>query len=289
MTIGAWDRFEAEFRRPDGTRRQLDAQCHRTPEGFILSVRDISDTVEMLRRVEIAASHDMLTRLPNRLSFETALREQLQVDGSASVVFMDLDGFKRSTTPADMLPVTPCSYKSPTGLRASSTTASWLDSAATSSRSCFAAESAKMARSCSPPMPSRPLPAPITLQATRSRSARLPDFRTPIAVRSRRSCATPTWPCMKPSPTAMARCGSSTRPCTTAKSAASNWTRDCDEHSAPKTSASTTSRCSTSRRGRSPQPRRWSAGSTASRPCWRPTNSSGWPNPRAASRRWANG
>ena len=35
------------------------------------------------------------TRLPNRLSFETALREQLQVDGSASVVFMDLDGFKR--------------------------------------------------------------------------------------------------------------------------------------------------------------------------------------------------
>ena len=68
---------------------------HRTSEGFILSVRDISDTVEMLRRVEIAASHDMLTRLPNRLSFETALREQLQVDGSASVVFMDLDGFKR--------------------------------------------------------------------------------------------------------------------------------------------------------------------------------------------------
>ena len=51
---------EAEIRRPDGTRRQLDAQCSRTPEGFILSVRDISDTVEMLRRVEIAASHDML-------------------------------------------------------------------------------------------------------------------------------------------------------------------------------------------------------------------------------------
>ena len=95
MTIGTWDRIEAEIRRPDGTRRQLDAQCNRTPDGFILSVRDISDTVEMLRRVEIAASHDMLTRLPNRLSFETALREQLQVDGSASVVFMDLDGFKR--------------------------------------------------------------------------------------------------------------------------------------------------------------------------------------------------
>jgi diguanylate cyclase (GGDEF)-like protein/PAS domain S-box-containing protein len=95
MTIGTWDRIEAEIRRPDGTRRQLDAQCSRTPDGFILSVRDISDTVEMLRRVEIAASHDMLTRLPNRLSFETALRERLQVDGHASVVFMDLDGFKR--------------------------------------------------------------------------------------------------------------------------------------------------------------------------------------------------
>ena len=95
MTTGTWDRVEAEIRRPDGTRRQLDAQCSRTPEGFILSVRDISDTVEMLRRVEIAASHDMLTRLPNRLSFETALRERLQIDGLASVVFMDLDGFKR--------------------------------------------------------------------------------------------------------------------------------------------------------------------------------------------------
>jgi diguanylate cyclase (GGDEF)-like protein/PAS domain S-box-containing protein len=95
MTIGTWDRIEAEIRRPDGTRRQLDAQCSRTVDGFILSVRDISETVEMLRRVEIAASHDMLTRLPNRLSFETALRQRLADNGSASVVFMDLDGFKR--------------------------------------------------------------------------------------------------------------------------------------------------------------------------------------------------
>lgn len=65
--------------------------------GSVMVIQDVSESREMLKRLSYSASHDMLTRLPNRASFELQLKrltlsctEQQQ----HVLVFIDLDRFK---------------------------------------------------------------------------------------------------------------------------------------------------------------------------------------------------
>ena len=95
MNPGTSTRVEIELRRPDRTTRQVEVIGSRTTEGYVLSMRDVTERAEILRRVEHAARRDTLTGLPNRLSFEEALDIRLASGVDASVVFCDLDGFKR--------------------------------------------------------------------------------------------------------------------------------------------------------------------------------------------------
>ncbi|UIA84949.1 diguanylate cyclase [Erwinia tracheiphila] len=65
----------------------------------------------MMRRLTYSASHDMLTRLPNRVSFDQKLQKLLQSAADErqtdALVFIDLDRFKAvndsSATPLAML------------------------------------------------------------------------------------------------------------------------------------------------------------------------------------------
>jgi diguanylate cyclase (GGDEF)-like protein/PAS domain S-box-containing protein len=66
--------------------------------GSVVVIQDVSESREMLKRLHYSASHDTLTRLPNRASFEHQLKRLLL---SASdqrhqhvLVFIDLDRFK---------------------------------------------------------------------------------------------------------------------------------------------------------------------------------------------------
>ena len=89
------DRVELTINRPDGTTRHVEALRSRAAEGYVVSLRDVTDRVEILRQVEEAARRDPLTGLPNRRSFEESLRERLEATEAVSVVICDLDGFKR--------------------------------------------------------------------------------------------------------------------------------------------------------------------------------------------------
>ncbi len=84
---------------------QFDIQYSLTPLkteeghhiGTVMVVRDVSESRETLRQLTYSASHDILTRLPNRASFEQQLRQLLQnISGSQQhvLVFIDLDRFK---------------------------------------------------------------------------------------------------------------------------------------------------------------------------------------------------
>jgi diguanylate cyclase (GGDEF)-like protein/PAS domain S-box-containing protein len=92
---GGSNRLEIELRRTDGTSRQVEVLGSRTTDGYVLSMRDVTERAEILRRVEHAARRDTLTGLPNRLRFEEALDRRLASTPDASVIFCDLDGFKR--------------------------------------------------------------------------------------------------------------------------------------------------------------------------------------------------
>ena len=66
--------------------------------GSVMVIRDVSESREMIRRLSYSASHDMLTRLPNRVSFEQQLSELLEENGDRParhvLAFIDLDRFK---------------------------------------------------------------------------------------------------------------------------------------------------------------------------------------------------
>lgn len=66
--------------------------------GSVLVIQDVSESREMMRRLSHSASHDMLTRLPNRVNFELQLQRLLQSarDNHQQhvLVFIDLDRFK---------------------------------------------------------------------------------------------------------------------------------------------------------------------------------------------------
>ncbi|WP_158783554.1 diguanylate cyclase [Pantoea sp. BAV 3049] len=66
--------------------------------GSVIVIQDVSESREMMRRLSYSASHDMLTRLPNRVSFEQRLKQMLQTASEQNrqhaLIFIDLDRFK---------------------------------------------------------------------------------------------------------------------------------------------------------------------------------------------------
>ncbi|MGB9096404.1 diguanylate cyclase [Erwinia sp.] len=66
--------------------------------GSVMVMRDVSASREMMRRLTYSASHDMLTSLPNRASFEQRLNALLLsapvLQKEHALVFVDLDRFK---------------------------------------------------------------------------------------------------------------------------------------------------------------------------------------------------
>ncbi|MBA0035128.1 diguanylate cyclase [Pantoea sp. BIGb0393] len=66
--------------------------------GAVMVIQDVSESRKVMKRLSYSASHDMLTRLPNRHSFEQRLK-QLVHDAATHktqhvLVFIDLDKFK---------------------------------------------------------------------------------------------------------------------------------------------------------------------------------------------------
>ena len=68
------------------------------PIGYVIVLRDVTAQFRLTRRLAYEASHDPLTRLPNRRRFEEILEAALESsrrDGSThTVAFIDLDHFK---------------------------------------------------------------------------------------------------------------------------------------------------------------------------------------------------
>ncbi|MFD1802465.1 diguanylate cyclase domain-containing protein [Mixta tenebrionis] len=65
--------------------------------GSVLVIQDVSESREILRRLHYSASHDTLTRLPNRASFEHQLKRLLLSAAEKQqhvLAFIDLDRFK---------------------------------------------------------------------------------------------------------------------------------------------------------------------------------------------------
>ncbi|MDO6405239.1 diguanylate cyclase [Pantoea phytobeneficialis] len=66
--------------------------------GAVMVIQDVSESRKMMKRLSYSASHDMLTRLPNRLNFERQFKRLLS-DAAVNqhqhvLVFIDLDKFK---------------------------------------------------------------------------------------------------------------------------------------------------------------------------------------------------
>ncbi len=94
-TPGTSERIETDVTTPDGELLHVEAIGTQVPDGFVVSIRDVTERVELQRRLHHAAHHDGLTRIPNRASFEAALADRIAEPGGATVMFVDLDGFKR--------------------------------------------------------------------------------------------------------------------------------------------------------------------------------------------------
>ncbi len=66
--------------------------------GFVLVIQDVTESRKMLRQLSYSASHDALTHLANRVSFENHLKRLLQgvqeTQQRHALVYIDLDRFK---------------------------------------------------------------------------------------------------------------------------------------------------------------------------------------------------
>lgn len=66
--------------------------------GFVLVIQDVTESRRLLRQLSYSASHDALTGLPNRSSFESQLKGLLKLlpggYQSHALVMLDLDFFK---------------------------------------------------------------------------------------------------------------------------------------------------------------------------------------------------
>ncbi|MCL7751421.1 EAL domain-containing protein [Guyparkeria hydrothermalis] len=96
-------RFERQWRRKDGTVRDIEVSVNVLSEGrrgnvYFSFIRDITERKATMERIEHMAHYDALTELPNRALFEqlapTALG-RTRVRGRARLLFyLDLDNFK---------------------------------------------------------------------------------------------------------------------------------------------------------------------------------------------------
>ena len=70
-----------------------------TPFGYVIVLRDVTEQVRLTRRLAYEASHDSLTRLPNRRRFEEMIENALITARHAGIVhtiaYIDLDRFKQ--------------------------------------------------------------------------------------------------------------------------------------------------------------------------------------------------
>ena len=97
--------FRFRIRSPEGYRwlARQSTPFRRDQHGAVVSylsvVRDVTDIVEVERRMEHAALHDPLTGLPNRAllldRMGTALARADRLGAEVAVLFCDLDGFKK--------------------------------------------------------------------------------------------------------------------------------------------------------------------------------------------------
>ena len=97
--------FRFRIRSPEGHRwlARQSTPFRRDQHGAVVSylsvVRDVTDVVEVERRMEHAALHDPLTGLPNRAllldRMGTALARADRLGAEVAVLFCDLDGFKK--------------------------------------------------------------------------------------------------------------------------------------------------------------------------------------------------
>ncbi len=66
--------------------------------GSVLVIQDVTESRKMLRQLSYSATHDALTHLANRASFEKQLQQRLQTIQESpqhhALVFIDLDRFK---------------------------------------------------------------------------------------------------------------------------------------------------------------------------------------------------
>lgn len=87
----------SEPRAVEGTVAAIPSREGR-PGGAVAVLRDVTDAINLRRRLTYQATHDLLTGVPNRAEFEAALEQALcevRAGGGASVLlFLDLDGFK---------------------------------------------------------------------------------------------------------------------------------------------------------------------------------------------------
>ncbi|PKH20146.1 diguanylate cyclase [Enterobacterales bacterium CwR94] len=98
--------FEEELVLHSQTGEQFDIHYSITPLktldghhiGTVMIVNDVSASREMMKRLSYSASHDMLTRLPNRMNFELQLKRLLlsavEFRQQHVLAFIDLDRFK---------------------------------------------------------------------------------------------------------------------------------------------------------------------------------------------------
>ena len=100
--------FECRLRRPDGREIWAMLALAAVPDpagrdgrpGLVLQAQDLTDRKRLERRLERAATHDRLTRLPTRAVFDRALADRFagrvrgHYDPRFAVLFVDLDRFK---------------------------------------------------------------------------------------------------------------------------------------------------------------------------------------------------
>ncbi|OMQ10785.1 hypothetical protein A7K94_0221900, partial [Modestobacter sp. VKM Ac-2676] len=94
--------FVVQARHRDGGWRHLevsssDRRDDPVIDGVLLTARDVTERLELQRRLSFQATHDDLTGLPNRaavLDRADALLADPRGGGRLAVVFLDLDGFK---------------------------------------------------------------------------------------------------------------------------------------------------------------------------------------------------
>ena len=89
-------RIVGRFLHADRGWRSLEATVSRRTggaQGYTLSARDVSDRVTLEHELRRLAGTDALTGLPNRTAFLALLEARLE-HGPATVLFIDLDGFK---------------------------------------------------------------------------------------------------------------------------------------------------------------------------------------------------